>query len=154
LDGSQNSPQATTFSFQGNTTTVVTEEKDVSWEATPCGSYFFQACISCYILLTLFLAQILFALMMKAIFSSETPALTKSTRHHIPEDGILHKMIILLNHKDMYFMKKRETNIQVFNKNEKKEQEHVPRLKPLKLFPSSPYHHTQTAGAARLCANQ
>jgi hypothetical protein len=33
---------------------------------------------------------IIFALMTKEIFSSEASFLTRATRRHIPEDGILH----------------------------------------------------------------
>jgi hypothetical protein len=35
---------------------------------------------------------ILFNLMWKAICSSETPVITRATRRHIPEDGILQKV--------------------------------------------------------------
>jgi hypothetical protein len=35
-------------------------------------------------------SQILFALMMEAVRSSEMYVLTRATRHHISEDGILH----------------------------------------------------------------
>jgi hypothetical protein len=40
---------------------------------------------------------ILFNLKMKAIRSSKTSVLTRATRHHIPEDGILHNFINLPN---------------------------------------------------------
>jgi hypothetical protein len=39
---------------------------------------------------------IIFTLMMEAIRSSETSVLTRATRHHIPEDGILHEMYVFL----------------------------------------------------------
>jgi hypothetical protein len=36
-------------------------------------------------------SPVLFTLMMEAIPFSETSALTRATRHNVPEDGILHK---------------------------------------------------------------
>jgi hypothetical protein len=41
-------------------------------------------------------SPILFTLMMEAIRSTETSILTRATRLHIPEDGILHGVIFFL----------------------------------------------------------
>jgi hypothetical protein len=50
-------------------------------------------------------SPILFTLMMEAIGSSDTSVLTRPTWHNIPEDGILHVMVLFANKMSIQILK-------------------------------------------------
>jgi hypothetical protein len=66
------------------------------WDVTPCGFCWNRQLILPRSVLQLpvityvVLSSLIFITLMEAIRSSETPILTRATRRHIPEDGILH----------------------------------------------------------------
>jgi hypothetical protein len=70
----------------------------VFWDVTPCCSCknrHFRETYRLQLLVTVSAVPsslILFTLLIEAILSYETSVLTRATRHHIPEDGILHRL--------------------------------------------------------------
>jgi hypothetical protein len=88
---------------------AVTVKNDVFWDVTPCGSCknrrfertyplhnrvkrisVLETTSAVTSINVVFSSLTIFTLMMEAILSSETSALTRATRRHIPEDGIFH----------------------------------------------------------------
>jgi hypothetical protein len=53
-------------------------------------NYLFEECFSCELTANFSRALILISFMMEAISFSETSVLSRATRRHIQEDGILH----------------------------------------------------------------